>query len=110
MSSNNSAFRRRRPPFFPVMVIGIFVMSGVVMWLWNTILPDLVHVSNITYWKAMGLLVLCRILFGGFKFGPPRNNAPFGGPGGWREKWMNMSEEEKAKFKEQWRERCGRKG
>lgn len=108
MNNGDNQFNRRRKPFFLIIIIGIFAMSGVVMWLWNTILPDLIHVNTITYWKAMGLLVLCRILFGGFKFGPPPGKPPFG-RSAWREKWMSMNDEERAKFKEQWRERCGRK-
>lgn len=107
MNRENRVFGRRRPPFFPIMIIGLFALSGVVMWLWNTILPDLIYVNLITYWKAMGLLVLCRILFGGFKFGPPPGRPPFS-RSGWREKWKNMSEEEREKFKAQWRERCRR--
>lgn len=108
MNSGNRTFGRRRPPFFPIIIIGLFGLSAVVMWLWNAILPELIHVNAITYWKAMGLLVLSRILFGGFKFGPPQGKPPFF-RSAWKEKWMNMSEEEKATFKAQWRERCGRR-
>jgi Ca2+/H+ antiporter, TMEM165/GDT1 family len=108
MDATNQPFRRKRFAFFPFILVGFFVFSGIVMWLWNTILPDLVHVGEITYWKAMGLLALCRILFGGFKFGGAGNHAGFP-RGQWKEKWMNMSDEDRAKFKEQWREKCRRR-
>lgn len=93
--------------FAPVIMLAVLVLSAVVMWLWNAILPDLIHVERITYWKSVGLLVLCRILFGGFRFGQPRNKPPFFNRG-FREKWMNMSEEERNQFKEKLRERCRR--
>jgi hypothetical protein len=51
----------------------------------------------------LGLLALSRILFGW-----PRGG--WGGKGGhWREKWGQMSDEDRAKFKEEWRRRCGKK-
>ena len=51
----------------PVM-IGIFVVvgGGVVMLLWNWLLPPLFGLPSITIWQGFGLLALCRILFGGF--------------------------------------------
>lgn len=103
--------RRRRKEFFifiPFIVAAAVLLFGwIVMLLWNAILPAAVHAGEITYWQAVGLLILSRILFG---FGGKR----FGGPGFrgnmyWKEKWAGMSDEEKAKFKEQWRMRCGRR-
>lgn len=93
----------------PLMIGGfILIVAGlsfVVMWLWNAILPDLLGVGTLSFWKALGLLVLSKILFGGFgggckekkKHGPPRR---------FREKWRNMDEEEQQKFKEEWKKRC----
>jgi hypothetical protein len=68
----------------------------------------LLGVKTIGYWQAVGLLALCKILFGGF--GPKGGRGRgFRGPGGnIREKWGSMTDEEKAKFKEEWRRRCGR--
>ncbi|MBX3256621.1 MAG: hypothetical protein KF862_20965 [Chitinophagaceae bacterium] len=108
MNSENIPGKRPRFPFFIAIIPIALLMAAVVQWLWNAILPDLVQVGHLTYWKALGLLVLCRILFGGFRGGPPGKGSPFN-RSAWREKWMNMSEEERARFKEQWRQRCGRK-
>ena len=71
------------------------------MWLWNAILPDVIYVKTITYWQAMGILVLSKILFGGFsKCGKHR-------PGIQKRKFINkiksMSPEERIKFKEEWK-------
>lgn len=84
-----------------VLLFGFIVMS-----LWNAILPAVLHVSAISFWQAVGLLVLSKILFGGFR----------GGWGGgakarWRErmqdKWKNMTPEQREQFKQQLRNRCG---
>src|SRR5690349_23176104 len=96
--------RARR--FFMVLIIAaaaLSVFSFIVMTLWNAILPAAIHVSTITFWQALGILVLSKILFGGFH-------------GGWRggkwradmhEKWKNMTPEQKELFKQQLRTRCG---
>ena len=44
----------------------IFIGGLIVQWLWNWLLPDLFGLRRVTFWEALGLLALCRILFGGF--------------------------------------------
>ena len=44
----------------------VFLGGGVVMLLWNWLLPPLFGWREVTFWQALGLLALCRILFGGF--------------------------------------------
>jgi hypothetical protein len=55
----------------PLAILGIllFIAIGgvVVRLLWNWLLPPLFGWPQITFWQAIGLLALCRILFGGFK-------------------------------------------
>src|SRR6185436_5074923 len=48
--------------------IALFVLlgGGIVMLLWNWLLPPLFDFPQITLLQGFGLLVLCRILFGGF--------------------------------------------
>ena len=102
--------RRGRFFFFPLIPIAAALLFGlIVMLLWNAILPKVVNAAPLSYWQAVGLLVLCRILFGSFFRGGPRFDPRSRWRGGspWRQKWMNMSEEEKAKFREEWRRRCG---
>jgi hypothetical protein len=54
----------------PLAVVGfvLFVFLGgeVVRLLWNALLPPLFGWPAVTFWQALGLLALCRILFGGF--------------------------------------------
>lgn len=101
--------RRSGPPklvfFMLVASIFIAIFSSIVMWLWNAILPGLVGANPIRFWEAAGLLVLCRILFGSLPFKSfPRHVAEKRAY--WRDKWINMSEEEKIEFKLKWKDRC----
>ncbi|MEO5684181.1 MAG: hypothetical protein ABIQ88_16185 [Chitinophagaceae bacterium] len=107
-----------RKQFFVKKAIAIVVfvfafivgLSFAVMALWNNILVDVLHVGTITFWQALGIFGLAKILFGGF----PGGGKCGGGPGRWKqqmgegmkEKWMNMSPEEREKFKQDWKNRC----
>lgn len=66
----------------PLALLGmtafIALGGGVVMLLWNWLLPSLFGWPALTFWKALGLLALCRILFGGFgmRGGMGRHRSP----------------------------------
>ena len=88
--------------FIAIALVVTTLLSFIVMQLWNHLLPELVGARTITFWQALGLLVLSKILFGGFR----------GRPGGhWRrhmmERWAQMTPEEREKFREGMRSRCG---
>ena len=107
MYSRQYPYGRRRF-YMGFFFIGAFLLlAAVVMWLWNAILPAVLPANPLNYPQAMGLLVLCRILFGGLHLGrrggPPHTEAR---QHAWKDKWMNMDEGERAKFKEAWRRRC----
>ncbi|OKS88268.1 hypothetical protein [Mucilaginibacter polytrichastri] len=97
--------------FIPLSIAAFLsLISLVVMQLWNHLLPDILHVGAITFWQAMGIFVLSKILFGiggkgGGGFG--RGGSP------WMRKRMEerlktMSPEERERFKEQMKNRmCG---
>lgn len=100
------SYPRRRPrKFFFLLFIPLLIalLGGVVMMLWNALLPDIFGVKPITYWQALGLLILSRILLGGFGGG---GNAPWKNPR--RGRWAQLSDEEKARMKEAWQRRCRR--
>src|SRR5207247_7884751 len=54
----------------PLAMLGmlLFIVIGgeIVLQLWNWLLPQLFGWRPITFWQALGILLLCRILFGGF--------------------------------------------
>jgi hypothetical protein len=90
--------------FIPFMVLAIILLlSGVVMLLWNEVLTDIVNVRPISYGQAIGLFVLCRILFGSFRPGPPAGFRR-GGPH-WKTKLMNLTPEERERLRKEWQQR-----
>lgn len=99
---------RKKLIFIPFVVVGVLALiSYIVMLLWNNLLPDIFHVTAITYWQAAGILILSKILFG---FGGPKGRG--GAP--WMrhkmERFKNMTPEEQEQFREQMRARCGKWG
>ena len=50
----------------PGLALFMFLVGKLVMSLWNWLLPPLFGLPAITFWQGLGLLMLCRILFGGF--------------------------------------------
>jgi hypothetical protein len=84
-------------------VAAILVAGFVVMHLWNWLMPALFGGHPITFGQALGLLVLSRLLFGGF-LGRPAGHRE------WRhrmrERWEHMTPEEREKFREGLRRRC----
>lgn len=90
-----------------IVVIALTVMAFIVMGLWNWLIPPVVGWKAIDFWQALGLLVLARILFGG------RPRFGFGYGMHWRgrmaERWERMTPEERERFREGMRARCGRR-
>ena len=102
--------RKRLKWILPAAIVGIalFITIGgtVVMLLWNWLLPTLFFLPSITFWQAIGVLALSRILFGGFRLG--------GGRRPWsrrrmEERWAGMTPEEREAFRQGMRGRCGRR-
>jgi hypothetical protein len=93
----------------PVFILAFMALfSFAVYELWNGVLVNVLGVKIITFWQALGILVLARILFGGFPF--KRGGPPFGGH--WRqhkmmEHWQSMTPEQREKFCEETRQGCG---
>ena len=76
----------------------VAAFSAVTMLLWNWLIPAIFGWSAICFWQALGLLALCRILFGGmngnhrFERMKRHHRNPI------REKWINMTSEERKEF------------
>jgi Ca2+/H+ antiporter, TMEM165/GDT1 family len=86
-----------------LVLLAVVVMSFVVMSLWNWLMPKLFALHPIGFWEALGLLLLGKILFGGFR-------APGGsrmhGRGRMMERWEKMNPEEREKFREGMKSCC----
>jgi hypothetical protein len=80
------------------------------MSLWNALIPTLFHGPLVTFWQAAGLLVLSKILFGGFR---GRHGHGWHGRHGrwrgemWRRKWESMTPEERERLRAKFKHRCG---
>lgn len=95
-------FYKGRFVFIPVAIAAFLsLISLIVMTLWNHLLPEILNVKTITFWQAMGIFILSKILFG------------FGKGGGMKSGWMkdkcgNMTPDERQKFRAEMKERmCG---
>ena len=86
----------RRSPLKPLLIgVVLFAALGLlVMSLWNALLPTLLGVKSIGFWQALGVLILCRILFGGLGFRP----GMFGARRRMHERWMQMTPEQREAF------------
>ncbi len=50
-----------------IAVVGLAILFGfIIMWLWNWLMPDLFGLATLTYWQAVGIFILLKILLGGF--------------------------------------------
>ena len=100
--------RKRWMWLAPLILLGVlaFVVIGgeVVKQLWNWLLPAIFGWRQITFWQALGMLALGRILFGGFGMH---------GCGGhnvrrrMEERCEFMTPEERERFRQRMRERWG---
>lgn len=53
----------------PMLALFVYIGGKVVMGLWNWLLPPLFGFPEVTFWQGLGLVLLGRILFGGFGSG-----------------------------------------
>ncbi len=89
-----------------ILAMLLFVAIGgeIVLLLWNWLLPPLFGWREITFWQALGLLALCRILFGGSGWrGSMRSNIRRR----MEERCQSMTPEERERFRQRMRERWG---
>jgi hypothetical protein len=80
-----------------IAAMGATVFGFLVMSLWNWLAPAVFGLRTITFWQALGILILSKILFGGFHGRP-------GYGGYWRHRmgsrWQHMTADEREKFRQ----------
>ena len=87
------------------MLLFVFIGGELVMRLWNWLLPPLFGWRQIAFWQAVGLLALCRILFGGVSGrGLHRSD---GRGRHMARRWASMTPEERERFRQGMRGGCG---
>lgn len=84
----------------------IWIGGEMVMHLWNWNLPAVFGWKQITFWQAIGLFALCRILFGDLGMRVRGPHRPHLGRR-WGQRWEHMTPEEREKFRQKWGSRCG---
>ncbi|WP_075601860.1 hypothetical protein [Saccharicrinis aurantiacus] len=57
-----------------LMLLGVGLVTLAVLLLWNWLMPAIFGLTIITYWQALGLLALSKILFSGFGRGHSCSN------------------------------------
>ncbi len=88
-----------------VIALAIVVFGEVVMHLWNWLMPSIFGLRALTFGQALGLLILTKLLFGGFH--------RHGGRRAWgrrmEERWSQMTPEQRERFRSGMRGRrsCG---
>ena len=87
------------------LILCVVLGGELVKWLWNALLPGLFSFPRIGFWQALGLLLLCRVLFGGL-------GVRTRGGRGWRDRmearqFMKMTPEERERFRVNMRVRWG---
>jgi hypothetical protein len=84
----------------PMVVLFATIGGQIVKLLWNWLLPPLFGLPAVTFWQALGLLALSRILFGGLC-------GRAGSGSHYRRRWEAMTPEERERVRERMRERWG---
>src|SRR5262245_51712684 len=92
-------------PLAILAMLAFMALGGeIVLLLWNWLLPSLFGFHPITFWQAIGLLALCRILFGGLGI---HRSARSNMRRRMQERCASMTPEERERFRQRMRERWG---
>jgi hypothetical protein len=108
VDEDNKKMRARRAVKIAALAIVAATLLGfVVMSLWNWLAPAVFGFHEIGFLQALGILLLSKILFGGFR-------GPRGYGGHWRRRmnarWEQMTPEQREKFRQGVRGHCGHAG
>ncbi len=87
--------RRRywKMPFIFAAIV--LIKSGLVLFIWNLLIPDLFHGPMLTYLQAIELVVLVKLLTGGH-----HRHGGFGRHHHMKHRWMSMTKEEREKLRD----------
>jgi hypothetical protein len=110
MTRRTKRFILFSPLFLLGAVLFVFLGGEIVRWLWNWLLPPLFGWHQITFWQALALLILCRILFGrlgGGRGGYPRARVRENMRRRMEERCANMTPEERERYRRRMQERWG---
>ncbi|MBX2970256.1 MAG: hypothetical protein KF803_12875 [Cyclobacteriaceae bacterium] len=94
-------------------IVVVAIVFGVVMgtmYLWNMLIPELFNGPVLNFWQTLGLLALSKIFL--WTFGCRHRSHRHGGghvKQHWKERWANMDEAERERFKQKMKDKWCRK-
>lgn len=91
-------FKKRWYLFIPLILAAFVAFGYITMYLWNWLMPLIFHLPEITFWQTIGLLILSRLLLGGFK-GRRRHDHDHC-KRHMHKKWENMTPEQREQFRQ----------
>lgn len=95
----------KRLLFVPLFLALFAVKAAAILYLWNALVPDLFSGPMLNYPKAFGLMVLAKLLFGGFHRHGHRHG-PWGGHHHWKERlWHGLSHEDRSRLRQEFKKR-----
>jgi len=95
------------PAAILAMVLFVAIGGEIVLHLWNWLLPPLFGLRQITFWQALGILLLCRILFGGFGFHGSGGSGRSNFRRRMQERCEHMTPEERERLRQRMADRFG---
>lgn len=81
-------------------IAALVLLAWIVMSLWNCLMPALFGLKTIGYWQAAGLMILFRLLFGGFSGPHGYGHGHCHCHGRMKDRWDRMSPEEREKLQD----------
>lgn len=100
---------KKAAAFIALAAVVTLVLGGIVLLLWNAVVPEVFGAPTLTYWQAVALLLLTQILFRGIGRWHASHHP------GVRDRWKHkleeklaaMTPEEREQFRSEWKRRCG---
>jgi hypothetical protein len=93
--------------FFLFGVLGLGLIGLVTMTLWNGLVPVLFSGPVITFWQAIGLLLLSKILFWSWGGKSHADNGSHW-KSYWKNKWNSMTPDDRERLKQKMKDKwCG---
>jgi len=103
--NNRFSGNKKKKLFFMIpcgITLALLFVWGVQL-LWNVLMPEIFGLKIISFWQAFGLLLLSKILFGGFRFKGRRGDMCHGHD--FNNPSQQFSDEDRSRFKAEWKRR-----
>jgi hypothetical protein len=103
--NNTYSSNKKKKLFFMIpcgIILALLFVWGVQL-LWNILMPEIFGLKMISFWQAFGILLLSKILFGGFRFKGRRHEMCHGQC--FNKHAQHCTDDDRSKFKAEWKRR-----